>query len=40
MKRRKKISREGSGKRVGWTFEFQGMLEFPRGNIQEVTGNA
>lgn len=40
MKMRKKISRERSGKRVDWTFEFQEMLEFPSGNIQEVTGNA
>ena len=38
--RRKKISREGSGKRIDWTFEFQGMLKFPSGNIQKVTGNA
>ena len=40
MERRKKISREGSGKRIDWTFEFQGMLKFPSGNIQKVTGNA
>lgn len=40
MKMRKKISRERSGKRVDWTSEFQEMLEFPSGNIQEVTGNA
>lgn len=40
MKRRKKISREGSGKRISWTFEFQGMLKFPSGNIQKVIGNA